>query len=73
MAGPGGLLSRGFLEDDATRFGALPRTKRERAILAGILNDYVSARFPAHAQSHSGAGVVGVRGFWQELCGVVHI
>ena len=72
VTGPGGLLSRG-IEDLATSYGALPRTKRERATLAGILNDYVSARFPAYAQSHSGAGVVGVPGFWQELSGVVHI
>jgi hypothetical protein len=70
---PGGLLSRGLLEEHATSYGALPRTKRERATLAGILNDYVSARFPAYAQSHSGAGVVGIPGFWQELSGVVHI
>ena len=73
VAGPAGLLSRGLLEEHATSYGALPRTKRERATLAGILNDYVSARFPAYAQSHSGAGVVGVPGFWQELSGVVHI
>ena len=70
---PGGLLSRGFLEEHATSYGALPRTTRERAVLAGILNDYVSARFPAYAQCHSGAGVVGIPGFWQELSGVVHI
>jgi hypothetical protein len=70
---PGGLLSRGLLEEHAISYGALPRTKRERATLAGILNDYVSARFPAYAQSHSGAGVVGVPGFWQELSRVVHI
>jgi hypothetical protein len=70
---PGGLLSRGLLEEHATSYGALPRTKRERAVLAAILNDYVSARFPAYAQSHSGAGVVGVPGFWQELSGVIHI
>lgn len=70
---PGGLLSRGLLEEHATSYGALPRTKRERAVLAGILNDYVSARFPAYAQSHSGAGVVGIPGFWQELSRVVHI
>ena len=50
---PGGLLSRGLLEEHATSCGALPRTKRKRATLAGILNDYVSARFPAYAQSHS--------------------
>ena len=73
VTGPGGLLSRGLLEEHATSYGALPRTKRERATLAGILNDYVSARFPAYAQSHSGAGVVGVPGFRQELSGVVHI
>ena len=70
---PGGLLSRGLLEEHATSYGALPRTKRERAVLAGILNDYVSARFPAYAQPHSGAGVVGIPVFWQELSGVIHI
>jgi hypothetical protein len=26
-----------------------------------------------HAEAHSGAGIVGVPGFWQELSGVVHI
>ena len=51
VTGPGGLLSRG-IEDHATSYGALPRTKRERATLAGILNDYVSARFPAYPKSH---------------------
>ncbi len=71
VTSPGGLLSRGLLEGHATSYGALPPTKRERATLAGILNDYVSARFPA--QSHSGAGVIGVPGFWQEPSGVVHI
>jgi hypothetical protein len=70
---PGGLLSRGLLQEHATSYGALPRTNRDRATLAGILNAYVSARFPAYAQSHSGAGVVGIPGFWQELSGVVHI
>jgi hypothetical protein len=43
---PGGLLSRGLLEYDATPYGALPRTKQERTVLAGILNDYVRAHFP---------------------------
>jgi len=56
VAGPAGLLSRGLLEEHATSYGALPRTKRERATLAGSLSDYVSARFPTYA--HSGAGVV---------------
>jgi hypothetical protein len=73
VASPGGLLSRGLLERHATSYGALPRTKQQRATLAGILNDYVGANFPEHAESHSGAGVVGIPGFWQELSGVVHI
>ena len=72
VTGPGRLLSQG-IEDHATSYGALARTKRGRATLAGILNDYVSARFPAYAQSHSGADVVGIPGFWQKLSGVVHI
>ena len=73
VAGPGGLLSRGLHKDDATRYGALPRTKQQRAALAGILNDYVCGHFPEHATSYSGTGVVGVPGFWQELSGAVHI
>lgn len=73
VAGPGGLLSRGLIEDDVTRYGALPRTKQERAALAGILNDFACVQYPEYAKSHSGAEVLGVPGFWQELSGVVHI
>jgi hypothetical protein len=65
VTGPGGLLSRRLIKDDATRYGALPRTKQERAALAAILNDYVCAHFPEHAKFHSGAGVIGVPGFWR--------
>lgn len=57
ITGPGGLLSRGLLEDHSTRYGALPRTKQDRAALAWSLNDYVRVHFPEHAKSHSGAGV----------------
>ncbi len=39
VAGPGGLLSRGLLEDHAISYGALRRTKQQRAALAGSLND----------------------------------
>jgi len=73
VAGPGGLLSRGLLEDHATSYGALPQTKQKRATLAASLRNYVRARFPEYADSYSGAGVVGVPGFWQELSGMVHI
>jgi len=73
VAGSGGLLSRGLLEDHATNYGALPRTKEQRATLAAILNDDVRTHFPEYAKAHSGAGVVGVPGFWQEPAGVVHV
>lgn len=65
--GPGRLLSRGLPEEDVTRFGALPRTKQERAVLAGILNDYVCADFPEYAKFHSGAEVIGAPRFWQPM------
>ena len=73
VTGPSGLLSRGLQEQHTTRYGALPPTNQQRTVLAGILNDYVRANFPEHAESHSGAGIVGVPGFWQELSGMVHI
>ena len=73
VAGPRGLLSRGLLENHATSYGALPRKKQQRAALAWSLNDYVRVHFPEYVKSHSGAGVVGVPGFWQELSGTVHV
>ena len=50
VTGPSGLLSRGLLEQHTTSYGALPPTNQQRAILAGILNDYVRANFPEHAR-----------------------
>src|SRR5215211_1409547 len=73
VTGPGGLLSRGLLEEQATRYGALPPTKRDRSTLAGILSSYVGNHFPNYAKLYSGAGVVGVPGFWQDPHAVVHI
>jgi hypothetical protein len=35
VAGPAGLLSRGLREEGVTRYGALPRKKQDRAVLAG--------------------------------------
>ena len=73
VTGPGGLLSRGLLEEQATRYGALPPTKRDRSTLAGILSSYVGNHFPNYAKLYSGAGVVGVPGFWQDPRAVVQI
>lgn len=44
--GPNGLLARGLGESEAQHYGALPRTRKERAHLAEILNKFVSVRFP---------------------------
>ena len=73
VTGPGGLFSRGLLAEQATRYGALPPTKRERSSLAGNLSSYVRNRFPEYAKLYSGAGVIGVPGFWEDDCMVVHI
>jgi hypothetical protein len=73
VTGPEGLLSRGLLAEQATKYGALPPTKRERSSLAGNLSSYVRNHFPEYAKRYSGAGVIGVPGFWQDDCTVVHI
>lgn len=73
VSGPGGLLSRGLLEEDAASYGALPPTKQERAALATTLSRFVRNTFPEYAKRYAGAGVVGIPGFWQERSGLVHI
>ena len=60
VTGPGGLFSRGLLAEQATKYGALPPTKRERSSLAGNLSSYVRNHFPEYAKRYSGAGVIGV-------------
>ena len=39
--GPNGLLSRGLREQEIQNYGALPRTRKERASLARTLNKFV--------------------------------
>jgi len=73
VSGPGGLLSRGLLEEDAATYGALPPTKQERAALATALSRFVRNTFPDYARLYAGAGVVGIPGFWQEPAGLVHL
>jgi hypothetical protein len=73
VTGPGGLLSRGLLEEDAANYGALPPTKQERAQLAATLSKFVRTTFPEYARRYAGAGVIGIPGFWREPSGLVHI
>jgi hypothetical protein len=72
LTGPGGLLSRGLLEERAFNYGALPPTKRQRATLANVLRCFVQNHFPDYTNLYSG-GVSGIPGFWQEASGLVHL
>lgn len=72
LTGPGGLLSRGLLEEHAFNYGALPPTKRQRATLANVLRCFVQKHFPDYTKLYSG-GVIGIPGFWQEASGLVHL
>lgn len=72
LTGPGGLLSRGLLEEHALNYGALPPTKHQRATLAHVLRSFVQRHFRDYAKLYSG-GVIGIPGFWQEASGLVHL
>jgi hypothetical protein len=67
--GPTGLLSRGLRESDTQNYGALPRTQKERAGLAHILNKFLKVRFPEFAVRSTHAAIIGVPGFWQDEVG----
>ena len=67
--GPTGLLARGLRESETQNYGALPRTRKERATLAAILNKFVSVRFPEYARRSTQAALIHVPGFWQDESG----
>lgn len=52
VIGSGGLLSRGLLDEQATKYAALPPTKRERSSLATILSSYIRNHFPDYATTN---------------------
>jgi hypothetical protein len=71
--GPNGLLSRGLRKHETRNYGALPRTQKERASLARILNKFITVRFPGYALRNSHRSVVGVPGFWQDKSAIVQL
>lgn len=71
--GPTGLLARGLRESETQNYGALPRTRKERASLAAILNKFVSVRFPEYARRSTQAASIHVPGFWQDEYGNVQL
>ena len=72
VTAPGGLFSRGFLEEHIISCGALPPAKDERAMLANVLRNFLQDHSRDYAKLYSG-GVIGIPGFWQEPSGVVHL
>jgi len=71
--GPDGLLSRGLVERETLKYGALPPTQKERAQLARHLRKFVIDKFPEYGRRYSYAGVVGIPGFRQDADGIVQL
>ena len=67
IAKPKGLLARGFSSEHLLRYGALPRSVRERDQLSRQLLRAVSQQFP------DGISLTGVPGFWEDEHGAVHL
>lgn len=73
VEGRSGLLSRGFLERDLPKFGALPEVPSDRACLARELRLFALANFRAYAEKHALNSLLGIPGFWQEKNGAVQL
>jgi hypothetical protein len=73
VSGSKGLLSRGFLQKEVVKFGALPPELSERDKLAYKLNRFVRKNFSSLAESQRDVPLVGIPGFWQAPGGRVRL
>lgn len=73
VSGPSGLLSRGFLQREVWKFGALPPEMSERDSLSYKLHRFMRKHFPALAPQRSDVPLIGIPGFWQEPDGRVRL
>ena len=73
VSGPGGLLSRGFLPKELSKFGALPPKMIERDKLSYRLNRFLRKHLPSYAPNHGDVPLIGIPGFWQEPGGRVRL
>jgi hypothetical protein len=73
VSGPRGLLSRGFLQKEIVKFGALPPELSERDKLSYKLSKFVSNNFSPLAESQHYVPLIGIPGFWQEPSGRVRL
>ncbi len=71
--GSGGLLSRGFLRKEISKFGALPPEMNERDKLSHKLHRFVRKHFPSLVQQRREVPLIGIPGFWQEPDGRVRL
>ena len=67
LAGPKGLLARGFDTVQLSQYGALPRSLSERDQLARQLLRAVYQQFPDYTS------LAGIPGFWEDEHGAVHL
>lgn len=68
-----GLLSRGFLQNEVAKFGALPSEMSERDKLSYKLNRFVRKNFPSVVESQRNVLLTGIPGFWQAPGGRVRL
>lgn len=73
VSGPRGLLSRGFLQKEVSKFGALPPEMSERDKLSYKLHRFVRKHFPSVAPQRGDVQLIGIPGFWQEPNGRVRL
>lgn len=73
VRGSKGLLSRGFLQKEVLRFGALPPEMSERGKLAYKLSRFVRKNISSIAQNQCDATLIGIPGFWQEPDGRIRL
>jgi hypothetical protein len=71
VSGPGGLLSRGFLPSELSKFGALPPLMSERDKLSFKLSRMLSQQFPSLVPIRQDEPLIGIPGFWRESDGRV--
>lgn len=73
VSGPGGLLSRGFLQKELSKFGALPPEMSERDKLSYKLSRFMRKHFPSLTRQRGEVPLIGIPGFWQETDGRVRL
>lgn len=73
VSGSRGLLSRGFLQKDVMKFGALPPEMSERDRLSYKLSRFVRKNCSSFVENQRDVPLIGIPGFWQEPTGPVRL